>query len=155
MQIIDNNHDQPLAAADGISKNGAEIGKRAVIFDNIGFGGYEWFVFPALNPACPEDLNFGGHALLLMFSNFVPDCDCFAGSRRFLIKMSRFVCVRDFAAVFCIVSYFSFARSFRSWLSSAVSPPLGAKTATLARRPQTEKSCRRALLLNLRLTRTG
>ena len=61
LQIIYNNHDQPLTAADGVGKNNAEIGKSAVIFDDIGFGGDIGFVFPALNPARPEDLNFDGH----------------------------------------------------------------------------------------------
>ena len=65
LHTVNNYQFQPLTAADSVGENGAEIGKSAVVFDDIGFGGDEWFVFPALNPADPEDLNCGGHLCLL------------------------------------------------------------------------------------------
>lgn len=66
--IVHNYHNQPLAAADGVCKNGAEIGKRAVVFNDIGFGGNEGFVFPTLDSSSPEDLDFGGHYAFLVLS---------------------------------------------------------------------------------------
>ena|GEM_PF-5742800 len=61
LHTVNNYHYQPLAAANGVGEHCAEIGKSAVIFNNISFGGDVRFVFPALNPAGPEDFYFGGH----------------------------------------------------------------------------------------------